>query len=129
MSKLKSAGYEVYGIHPELETLHGCISYKKLSELPIVPDALFMIRNPDLSLQLTREEILLKVPNIWMHNLSGIKTNSRVPQNSSIPLIAVEEAEKAGLTVIAGSKPMQYLYPVNVFHRCIRWFNETTGKV
>jgi len=126
--KFKNSGYQVYGIHPELHSLEGSDCYKNLADLPITPDGLFLITNPDLTYKLTKEAIILGVPRIWMHNLSGIKSNKHTPKNSSISLSAVDEAQTAGITVIAGSCPMQHIPPVDIFHRCIRWFNDKTDS-
>jgi hypothetical protein len=59
----------------------------------------------------------------------GIVQNGKPGNASSVDTGAAEKGRKAGLKVISGSCPMQFVPPVDIFHRCIRWVSDKTGKL
>lgn len=130
--KFKSAGYNVVGIHPEITEFDGVVCYASVLQLPVVPDGIFLITRPDITLQIVKECIIAGIPRIWMHNMPGINPGwggSFTLSSGSISSDAVDLAQKAGIRVVAGSCPMHYIPPVDLFHRCIRWVNEKSGTV
>jgi hypothetical protein len=42
---------------------------------------------------------------------------------------AVAFCREKGIAVIPGSCPMMFCEPVDVAHRCMRWFFKVTGKL
>lgn len=130
--KFKSSGYQVTPIHPTLESFEGEPCYQQVADLPTAPDGVFIMTRPDHTLEITRNCIEANVSFIWMHNMNGIHpqwAKNMASKAGSVHPDAVQLAEDAGIRVIAGSCPMQYLKPVDPFHRCIRWINEKTGSV
>jgi len=41
---------------------------------------------------------------------------------------AVKSGQELGLTVIPGSCPMMFCEPVDIAHKCMRWFLRVSGK-
>lgn len=130
--KFKSSGFQVSPIHPTLESYDDEPCYRRISDLPTAPDGVFIMTRPDHTLEITRNCIEAGVSFIWMHNMNGTHpqwAKNMASKAGSVHPDAVQQAEDAGIRVIAGSCPMQYLKPVDPFHRCIRWINEKTGSV
>ncbi len=130
--KFKSSGFEVTPIHPVRDSYNGVKCYRRISEMPAAPDGVFVMTRPELTLEITRDCIQAGVSFIWMHNMNGTHprwAKGMASKAGSVHAEAVDLAEGAGIKVIAGSCPLQYLRPVDPFHRCIRWINEKTGSV
>ncbi len=130
--KFRSAGYLVTPIHPSLHEFNGVGCVARVTDMSHPPDAVFIMTNPEVTLQITRDCVSAGVKFIWMHNMTGTDPKwlkSVSSKMGSVHPDAVDIARKAGVHVIAGGCPMQHVPPVDVFHRCIRWMNERTGSV
>lgn len=128
--KLRSNGTEVTLIHPNLENFQSIKCFKRLEDVTPLPQGVFLFTNPELTLSLTKNCVELNIPYIWMHNMMGfVQTSTKISESSSVSLEAVALAEEAGLHVIAGSCPMQFIPPVDIFHTCIKWWCGKTGKL
>jgi len=129
--KLKSNGMEVIPIHPELESFQDISCVKHLNNINPLPEGIFLFTNPSLTLQLTKQCVELNIPYIWMHNMMGFINNeeAKISESSSVSIEAVSLAKKAGINVIAGSCPMQFIPPVDIFHTCIKWWCGKTGRL
>lgn len=126
--KLKKAGYNVFAINPSGGTFEGDQCYKKLQDVKPLPDGVVMVTRPEITSILIDDCIRLGIRRIWIHNMMGIPANG-VPGGSSISPDGIQRAREAGLSVIGGSCPMQFIEPVDLFHRCLRWYCDKTGKL
>jgi predicted CoA-binding protein len=63
--KLKSRGYEVYGINPKYEDLEGEKLYKSISELPVKPDCVDMVVSPKISKPMVEEIADNGIKYVW----------------------------------------------------------------
>ncbi|MCT4564513.1 MAG: CoA-binding protein [Maledivibacter sp.] len=63
--KLKSRGYEVYGINPKYEELEGEKLYKSISELPVKPDCVDMVVSPKISKPMVEEIADNGIKYVW----------------------------------------------------------------
>jgi predicted CoA-binding protein len=125
--KMQHAGYQVSLLHPRMNQLGGLQCYKQLSELPVSPEGVFIFTNPRHTESIVEDCIGIKPEIIWMHNMLGVNTQfgkGVEKKTSSVSGKAVERARAAGIRVIHGSCPMQFIPPVDPFHRCLRWFND-----
>lgn len=129
--KFIHAGYTVFPVHPELDEFEGVRCYRRLSEIPEKPEGVFMLTRPEVSENIVDECISCGISQVWMHNMSGFQDekNARKSGITSVSPEAVAKAQAAEIQVIAGSCPMQFIPPVDVFHKCIRWFSSKTGKL
>lgn len=123
--KMKSHGYQVYGVNPKYSTIKGDICYASLAEIPDSVDAVFVATKPEVSEKIIHECMELGISRVWMHNMTGTNP-SRWGESTSVSADGVELAQKAGLQVIAGSCPMQFIEP-DIFHRCLRFVTKVTG--
>lgn len=129
--QLHGAGYTVYPVHPAAGEIDGMTCRPDLAAVPDPLDGVMLATRPDVTRDLVDECIALGVPRIWMHNKMG--TNPRIgkadsEKNGSVSAEGAEKARNAGIAVITGSCPMQFVAPVDAAHRCIAWFNLAVGN-
>jgi predicted CoA-binding protein len=111
--KLRDAGYEVYPVNPAAQEVEGVACFPKLTSLPVQIDGLVIAAPPGAAASLVEECIDLGIPRVWMHRSFG---------EGSVSAEAVEMCRGAGISLIPGACPMMYVEPVDLGHRCIRWF-------
>lgn len=63
---LLDRGFTAYAIHPRLTQIDGVRVYKKLSELPEVPQVVDMVVNPDTGIKVMEEIRDLGIKYVWM---------------------------------------------------------------
>ncbi len=133
--KFINAGYTVYPLNPGLEEWQGLCCYRDLDHLVgsgITPEAVMIVTRPEISAEIVRAAFRLGIRHIWMHGMMGINPGfgARLDANlRSVDETAAAEAEKAGVNVIAGSCPMQFIEPVDPFHKCLKWVNVKAGNL
>ncbi|GAB6170610.1 CoA-binding protein [Paradesulfitobacterium aromaticivorans] len=64
--QLKKAGYNVYGVNPNLDSFDGDKIYPNLGALPIVPDAVSVVVPPKVTEQVVKNCIDLGIKRVWM---------------------------------------------------------------
>lgn len=116
--KFKQAGYRVYPINPHLQTFQGDRCYPNLKALPAKVEAVFVLANPRVTLQIAQECVDLHIGHLWMHCMLGVKKGA-MPGQSSVSQEAVQLCQQNGIQVIPGSCPAQFLNP-DFGHRVIR---------
>ena len=129
--KLHGAGYSVFPVHPEMETFEGIPCHTSLSSIGEPLDGVMLATRPEVTEQLVDECIALGVPRIWMHNRLGTCTRigkGTAAQETSVSEAGTAKAREAGIEVITGSCPMQFVAPLDRMHRCLSWFNRVTGN-
>lgn len=73
---------------------------------------------PEVAEAVVRECAEIGVRRVWMHRSFG---------RGSVSEAAVELCRENGITVIPGGCPMMFAEPVDVAHKCMRWFLGVTG--
>lgn len=63
---LLDRGFTTYAIHPRLTQIDGVRVYKKLSDLPEVPEVVDMVVNPDTGIKVMEEIRDLGIKYVWM---------------------------------------------------------------
>jgi uncharacterized protein len=111
--KLKDGGYDVVPVNPNASTLEGVPCYPDLASIPGQIDGVFAATPPQASRDLIAQCAARGVPRIWFHRSFG---------QGSVPHGAVQEGQKLGVQCIEGGCPMMFVPPVDVGHRCIRWW-------
>lgn len=111
--KLRGAGYEVFPVNPAAPEVEGVPCYASLAAIPGGVDAVMVVTPPEASPGLVEEAAGLGVRWVWLHR--GLGPGSASPE-------AVEIGRQRGVEVIDGGCPMMEVPPVDIFHRCLRWF-------
>jgi len=117
---LRKAGYSVYAVNPNAESLEGDACYPSLGALPHAVDGAVLATTPEVSDSVVEECARLGIRRVWMHRSFG---------TGSVSDGAVKVGRERGVTVIAGGCPMMFCEPLDVGHRCMRWFLGVTGKL
>jgi predicted CoA-binding protein len=118
--KLKETGHEVVAILPKATEFEGTPCYPDLGSIPGGVDALMIVTNPNLTLELVRQAIDAGVKRIWMHE-------TVFGAGSSVSQEAVALCREHGIMVIDGTCPMMWAEPVDVGHRCMKWIMRVSG--
>ncbi len=118
--RFREAGYEVIPVNPRISEYEGVTCYPNLSAIPGKPDSVFILTNPGITDQIVDECVELGVGHVWMHCMMGTKPGLAASM-TSVSQAAVEKCHEAGITVIPGSCPNQFLNP-DFGHRMMRGF-------
>ncbi|HDD46347.1 MAG TPA: CoA-binding protein [Candidatus Aenigmarchaeota archaeon] len=62
---LRNAGYKVYPINPNAESINGIKCYKNLSSLPEKPEVVEFVVPPNVTLEVLKECKRLGIRNVW----------------------------------------------------------------
>jgi predicted CoA-binding protein len=116
--KLREAGYRVYAINPNAETVEGDRAYPTLSAVPETLDGVVIATRPQVTGQIVRDCAELGISKVWMHRSFG---------QGSVAVEAVEFCCEHDITVIAGGCPMMFCKPVDFGHKCMRWILNVSG--
>ena len=118
--RFKENGYDVYGINPRISEYEGDPVYPDLKAIPEKPDAVFVLAKPSVTETIVDQAIDLGVGHVWMHCMMGVKPGL-AKSVTSVSQLAVDRAIEAGLSVIPGTCPNQYLQPDGA-HRFMKRF-------
>lgn len=116
--KLRDTGHEVFPVNPNAERVEDARCYTEIAAIPGGVDAVVIATPPEAALESVRACVELGIRHVWMHRAFG---------QGSFSEDAVELARRAGISLIPGGCPMMFCEPVDVGHRCIRWFLRLTG--
>lgn len=118
--KLKGAGYHVLAINPNAETVEGDRCYPSLKSISEPIDGVVAVVKPNVVEELVRDCAEMGIQRVWMH---------RSFTEGSVSEKAVQFCQDNGINVIAGACPMMYCEPIDVGHKCIRWFLNVTNRL
>lgn len=111
--KLRDRGYTVLPINPNASEVEGEKCYPNLAAIPGPIDGVFVATHPNVAADLVRQCSERGVPRVWFHRSFG---------GGSVSEEAVRECEARGIEPIVGGCPMMYCDPVDVGHRCMKWW-------
>lgn len=111
--KLRDAGYEAFPVNPNASEVDGVTCYPDLASIPGPLDGVVVATHPKVAAELVRQCADKGARRVWFHRSFG---------EGSVSDEAVRECETRGLHCIVGGCPMMYCEPVDVGHRCMRWW-------
>lgn len=112
--KLRDAGYDVVPVNPKAKTVEGVTCYPDLASIPGQIDGVFAATPRDASFELIAQCAARGVPRIWFHRT--------IVGEGSVPHDGTKECTRLGVKCIEGACPMMFVPPVDVGHRCFRWW-------
>lgn len=118
--KLRKSGYQVFPINPNAESVEGDTCYPDLAALPEAVEGVVMATHPKRAEAIVRDCAAQGVQQVWMHRSLGM---------GSMDEDAAALGRELGLTVIPGGCPMMFCDPVDLPHKCLRWFLDKSGKL
>lgn len=117
-NKLKDAGYQVFAVNPQADTVEGDKCYPDLKSIPEGVDGAVIVTPQGAVEEVVRQCIETGVSRVWMHRSFGA---------GSVSKDAAKLGEENGISVIAGACPMMYLQPVDFGHKMIKGILRFTG--
>jgi predicted CoA-binding protein len=118
--KLKSAGYQVFAVHPDTGTFDGDPCYPDVAAIPGGVDAVVIVNRPEVTSSIVRQCAEAGISRVWMHQ-------SVARAGTSVSPDAVRFCQEHGISVIAGACPMMYVRGADFGHRCMRLLLRMTG--
>ncbi|MDH4036061.1 MAG: CoA-binding protein [Candidatus Krumholzibacteria bacterium] len=118
--KLRDGGYEVFPVNPNAQTVEDVICYPDVASIPGPLDGVVIATHPDISAAIVRQCKDRGVARVWFHRSFGA---------GSVSSEAVRECQRLGVQSIVGGCPLMFCEPVNVAHRCMRWWLQRSGRV
>jgi predicted CoA-binding protein len=118
--KLRDTGYDVFPVNPNATELEGAPCYPSVAAVPAPLDGVIMAAHPDVGAELVRECGTAGIGRIWFHRSFG---------QGSASAEAVRACHARGIRCIVGGCPLMYCEPVDVAHRCFRWWLERRGRI
>jgi uncharacterized protein len=111
--KLRDSGYEAVPINPRAATVEGTTCYPDLASVPGAIDGLVVVTHPSVAAQLVRQAAARDIRQVWFHRSFG---------EGSVSDAAIQACAEAGIRPIVGGCPLMYCEPIDMAHRCFRWW-------
>ena len=118
--KLRSVGYEVFPVNPKASEVEGTACYSEVGVVPGRLDGVVIATAPDVSAQIVRQCSDHGVRQVWLHRSFG---------NGSVSEEAIRECDTRGIECIVGGCPLMFCEPIDVGHRCMRWWLQRQRRV
>jgi predicted CoA-binding protein len=118
--KLAAGGYTVYPLNPNATQVEGVACYANVAALPEPVDGIVVATHPDAAPDVVRQASDGGVPRVWFHRSFG---------QGSVSDAAVRLCGERGVECIVGGCPLMFCEPVDVAHRCMRWWLQRRGRV
>ena len=118
--KLRDCGFAVVPVNPHAAELEGTVCYPDLASVPGVIDGLLIVTHPAIAADLVRQAGARGISQIWFHRSFG---------EGSVSDAALQACAELGIRPIVGGCPLMYCQPVDIAHRCFRWWLARQGRV
>jgi len=118
--KLRKSGYEVFPVNPNAGEVEGARCYPDLASIPGELDGVVIATHPEVAASIVRQCAERGVPRVWFHRSFGA---------GSVSEEAVEECRRLGVDGIVGGCPLMFCEPVDLGHKCMRWWLQRQGRV
>jgi len=118
--RLKQSGYEVYPVNPRAAQVEGTTCYPDVGAVPGRLDGVVIATAPAASAEVVHQCASHGVPCVWFHRSFGA---------GSVSDEAVRACQARGIASIVGGCPLMFCEPVDIGHRCMRWWLQRQGRV
>lgn len=118
--KLRDAGYEALPVNPHATEVEGSRCYPDVGSVPGPIDGVVVATHPRVSEDIVRQAIAQGIRHVWFHRSFG---------EGSVSAEAVGACRAEGIACIVGGCPLMFCEPVDVGHRCMRWWLGLRGRV
>lgn len=118
--KLRDSGYETLPVNPKAERVEGVECHRDLASVPGPIDGVVIATHPSISTDVVRQCAERGVVRVWLHRSFG---------DGSVSEEAIRECEARGVHCIVGGCPLMYCEPIDLGHRCMRWWLRRRGRV
>ena len=120
LRRLRDAGHDVFAVNPSASEIDGERCYPDLSAIEPPVEAVMISTHPDVAAAIVGQCVELGIRRVWLHRSFG---------EGSVSEEAVRACEAAGIEPIVGGCPLMYCEPVDLGHRCMRWWLGRKGRL
>jgi len=118
--KLRDCSFDVVPVNSLADQLEGATCYPDLASIPGVVDGLMVVTPPAAAASLVRQAGARRIRQIWFHRSFG---------EGSVCAAALQTCAEFGIRPIVGGCPLTYCEPIDLAHRCFRWWLSREGRV
>ncbi len=118
--KLKKSGYEVFPVNPNADRVEGDACYADLAAVPGELDGVVIATHPKDAASVVRQCGDRGVRLVWFHRSFG---------PGSVSAEALDECKRLDVEGIVGGCPLMFCEPVDIAHRCMRWWLRLSGRI
>lgn len=118
--KLRACGYEVFPVNPFAQEIEGESCYPDLASIPGGLGGVIIATHPNVSVEIVRQCRESGVNLIWFHRSFG---------TGSVSDEALDECRRIGVDPIVGGCPLMFCEPVDLGHKCMKWWLQRSEKV
>jgi len=118
--RLRDSGHQVIPVNPNAAEIEGLPCYSDVSSVPGPVHAVMIVTHPSISANVARAAVARGIKHIWFHRSFGAGSVS--PQ-------ALQECRAFAVEPIVGGCPLMYCQPVDLAHRCFRWWLRLQQRV
>ena len=115
---LRSRGYEMAAVNPNVDEVEGDACYPNMQAIPGGVDGAIIVTRPELTEAIVQDCVAAGVPRVWMHN------NTFAPTSASEKATAV--CKENNITVLDIGCPMMFL---DFGHKCMKWVLGVMGRL
>ena len=120
LRRLRDLGHDVVALNPRASRLEGGPCYPDLRAVPGPIDGVVIATHPDSAAEVVRACAEKGVGRVWFHRALG---------GGSVSAEALRECEARGVEALMGGCPLMFCEPVDICHRCLRWWLQLRGRV
>lgn len=120
LRKLRASGYEAVPINPNATELEGTPCYPDLGSVPGALDGVVIVTHPAAAERVVRDAAARGIRQVWFHRSFGA---------GSVSEAALRACGELGITPIVCGCPLMYCEPVDMAHRCFRWWLGRSARV
>jgi predicted CoA-binding protein len=118
--KLRDCGYQVFPVNPNAKEVEGVQCFPDVASIPGEVGGVVIATHPNVSTSIVRQCKERGVTRVWFHRSFG---------EGSVSEEAVRECERLGMECIVGGCPLMFCDPVDVGHKCMRWWLQRRERV
>jgi uncharacterized protein len=118
--RLRDSGYEVFPINPQAPQVEGATCYYDVGAVPGTLDGVVVATSPGTSVKIVRQCVDRGIRRVWLHRSFG---------TGSVSQEAIRECAAHGIDCIVGGCPLMFCEPVDVGHKCMKWWLQRQGRV
>lgn len=118
--KLRDCGYEVFPVNPNTDVVEGVKCYPDVLSVPGNLDGVVIATHPRVSASIVGQCRQRGALRVWFHRSFG---------EGSVSEDAIRQCGLLGMECIVGGCPLMFCNPVDVGHRCMRWWLQRQGRV
>jgi predicted CoA-binding protein len=118
--KLRDCGYQVFPVNPNAREVEGAQCYLDITSIPGELDGVVIATHPGVSASIVRQCQERGVKQVWFHRSFG---------EGSVSAEAVRECQRLGVECIVGGCPLMFCDPVDIGHKCMKWWLQRQSRV